>query len=197
AGVKSGFLQSKNEKLITSQKISNSSFAEIENMLKRIEKKNAPAEKMGAMCYKMAMPPKYQEYVCPIDGEKTVYSRENMEIYNCIDDIVKMRRLIEHINSVTNLAKFTLDEKQLCHICCPNIKTNERYISLIIKYPDNKEYRYNKVITEDLQILKGFFEKKLDYEGDRGSQIPLKEEIKRIKKILGIEISIPEKENKK
>ena len=108
-----------------------------------------------------------------------------------------MKRLIEHINSVTNLAEFILDEKRLCHICFPNIKTNERYAYLITKYPDGKEYRYNKVVVEDLRILVGFFEKKLFYKTSYDEEMPLKNEVKRIREILGIEINFPAKEDKK
>ena len=196
-GVKSSFSQSKNEKPITSQKISNSSRAEIEDMLKQIETKTAPEGKMGAMCYEMSMPLEYQEYVCPVDGQKTAYNRKDQDIYELVASTVEMKRLVEHLNSVTGLAKFKLDEKRLCHTCSPDIKTNERYVTLITKYPDGREYLYEKVMLEDLRILVGFFEKELIYKSDSDAEIPLKKEIGKIEKILGIQIENPSKEDKK
>jgi len=196
-GMKSSFSQPKEEKTVTSQKITNSSRAEIEAMLKQIETKNAPKGKMGAMCYDMAAPPEYQEYVCPLDGEKTVFNRKDNEAYESASGVVEMRRLVERLNSITNLAKFNLDEKRLCHICSPDIKSNERYIALVTKYPDGKEYRYDKISNEDLTILVSFFDKKLNYEGSFGEEIPLKKEIGRIRKLLGTEIEKNFKEDKK
>ena len=55
-GVKSSFYQAKENRTVTSQKITNSSQAEIENMLKQIDTKTAPEGRMGAMCYEMAVP---------------------------------------------------------------------------------------------------------------------------------------------
>ncbi len=196
-GVKSSFSQLNNVKPVTSQKISNSSRAEIENMLKQIEKKNAPARKMGAMCYKVAMPPEYQEYVCPVDGEKTVYGRKDSDTYWRIKNIVEMRRLAEYLNSLTNLVKFKLDEKLLCHKCSPDIKAEEKHVFLITEYPDGRKYQYEKVSIEDLRILAGFFEHKIYYKTDNDAELPLKEESGRIKRILGVEVGNPAKKDKK
>jgi hypothetical protein len=196
-GISNSFSQGNEKKPVTSQKITNSSRAEIENMLKQIETKKAPEGRMGAMCYEMAAPIEYQEYVCPLDGQKTAYNRKDQDVYELVAGITEMKRLVERLNSVTNLAKFKLDEKRLCHTCSPDIKTNERYVTLITKYPDGRECLYEKVTLEDLRILAGFFERKLIYKSDREAEIPLKNEIGKIEKILGIQIENPSKEDKK
>jgi len=195
-GVKSSFSQAKENRTVTSQKITNSSQAEIENMLKQIDTKTAPEGRMGAMCYEMAVPIEYQEYVCPLDGQKTAYNRKDYDIYELVASITEMRRLVEHLNSMTNLAKFQLDEKRLCHSCFSNIPIKERYVTLITKYPDGKECLYEKVTLEDLRILVGLFEKKLLYNSDRDAEIPLKNVIGKIEEILGIQIEHSSKEDK-
>lgn len=184
-GINSSFSQGNKRKPVTSQKIVNSSRSEIENMLKQIEKKNAPAVKMGAMCYKMAMPAEYQEYVCPIDGEKTVYDRKNANAYGNIRNIVEMRRLVEYINSVTNLADLKLDDSKLCSKCFPDLKSEDRNVSLATKYPDGREHVYSKVSADDLQILVGFFEKKLFYKTDNDGEVPLRDKAAQIREMLG------------
>lgn len=195
--MKSSFSQVKEEKTVTSQKITNSSRAEIEDMLKQIGTKKAPERREGAMCYKMALPPEYQEYVCPIDGEKTVYDKKDINAYWRIRNIVEMRRLVEHINSVTNLAHLKLDESKLCSKCFPDLKSEDRHVSLVTKYPDGKKHIYSKVFVDDLRILVGFFEKKLFYKTNNDGEVPLKNETAKIREILGIQIEHSSKEDKK
>jgi hypothetical protein len=172
---------------VTSKEVANSSRSAITKMLQRIEQKRAPAKKMGAMCYDMAMMNEYQEYICPIDGEKTAYGHDQSRIYWIIESIVEMRRLVEQINSSTDLLSLKLDESKLCGKCNPDIPVDERYISLITIYPDGSRYHYDKLNVEDLRILAGFFAKKLSYETSNEGEFPLKDVTDKIKTLIGME----------
>ena len=96
-----------------------------------------------------------------------------------------MRRLVQHINSVTNLANLKLDESKLCSKCFPDLKSEDRYVSLVTKYPDGKKHVYSKVSADDLRILIGFFEKKLFYKTDNDGELPLKDKAAHIREMLG------------
>lgn len=187
-GIKKGFTKTSGSGQVTSGLIAASSRAEIEDMLEQLDRKDAPEEKMGAMCYEVAPAQPYFEYACPIDGEKTVYNTDiNDNVYWFDYDIVGMRRQVKQLNSVTNLAEFELDERRLCHKCFPGIDADKRYVVLITKYPDGKESAYDKVMPEDLRILTGFFEHKLLYKSEREAEYALKKQADKIKKILGLE----------
>lgn len=184
-GIRRSFAQGSEKPLVTSQKVTGSTRGQLNEMLKLIEAKDAPEQKMGAMCYKVAVSPEYQEYVCPIDAEKTIYDTKKADSYWIVKDIVEMRRLPARINAATDLADISLDERRLCHKCMPPLTADQRYVSLVVKYPDKREYVYEKVTVTDLRILLGFFEKKLTYTTDNDAEIPLKGELGRIKKMLG------------
>lgn len=191
--IKSSFVPtSKSVKILTSQQISNSSRKEIEKMLKHIESSRAPERIIGAMCYSpgYTVVPRVLEYVCPIDGEKTIYAYEpnnkgHSVMLQRMVELEQERRVVEQLNSATDLVHFKLDEKRFCYTCSPNLKDDERYDLLVTRYSDGKEYVYKKPSYSDLRTLLGFFGKKLYY-GTDGDQIPLKENVKLLRKMLGV-----------
>jgi hypothetical protein len=188
-GIQPGFTQSSQKTSLSAAKVSKSSRTELLKMLGKIEKKDAPERKMGAMCYKVAMSPEYMEYVCPLDGEKTVYDRNFSNAYWAIEQIVEMRRFIDQINAKTDLAELKLDESRLCSKCFPGLSAEERYVSLTVLYPDGKKHEYKKINAHELRVLAGFFENDLYYTTSNDGQMPLKEELGKIKAMLGLEES--------
>jgi hypothetical protein len=186
-GIKSGFSESNEKQQVTSQKVAASSRSALNGMLRRIETKEVPERKMGAMCYEMAALPEYGEYVCPLDGSKSVYDNSDYKVRGLIDKIDDMRRTVARLNSLTDLARFALDEKRLCHACSPGLGADERYVSLSVTYPDGKQHTAQKVDIEDLWILAAFFENKLSYTSFQDAQVPLKDKLGRIKELLGTE----------
>ena len=185
-GIRSSFSQPQKSKDITSDQIMTSSRSTLNDMLKQIEQKDAPEQKMGAMCYDMVMGPEYIDFVCPRDGEKTVYDRKNYDSYSVVEDAVEMKRFVKHINSTTDLADLQLDTTKLCIACYPNLNTDQRFVSLITTYPDGKEYVYDNVSLEDLRILNGFFESNLYYKTYFDEEIALKGKLEKIKTLLGL-----------
>lgn len=186
-GMSISFWKRPEMKPVASQQIINSSRSEIEDMLQQIQRKKVPELKMGAQCYSPGNIAHNQEYVCPRDGEKTVYAVKDQGIPWVISQIVGMRRIAEHINSITDLASLRLDESRLCNKCFPDLRSEDRYVSLITKYPDGREHLYPKVSADDLRILVGFFEKKLVYETDQEWERPLKDQAAKIREMLGEE----------
>jgi len=186
-GIRSGFSESNEKQQVTIQKMAASSRSAIDDLLRRIETRQAPEKKMGAMCYDVMGPPEYSEYVCPLDGSKSVYKSEDYVISDLISKIDGMRRLVAHLNSLTKLARFALDEKRLCHACSPGLDAGERYISLSVIYPDGKQHTAQNIGIEDLWILEAFFGNKLSYTSFQDAQVPLKDKLGRIKELLGTE----------
>ncbi len=179
-GVCRVYAKANTDKPVTSGKVTAASRSEIEQLLKNIEQKPAPVEKMGAMCYKPSAIKEHVEYICPLDGEKTVYANGQW------GNMDQLRRQVQQLNSVTKLAVFKLDEKRLCHKCSPKLKQDDRYASLITRYPDGQEVRYDRVTTYDLRLLTGFFEKQLFYTTSNDGEVPLKEQLPHIRQMLGL-----------
>jgi len=186
--VRSGFSQEGSAKQVTSEKVAHSSRGEIAEMLRQVEVREAPVAKFGAMCYEMAAPPEYAQYICPVDGEKSAYKwQDDYQTYSFVTEVLEMRRFLSRVNAVTDLASFILDESRMCHICAPHLKNEERGITLLVLYPDGRQHRYEKVRLEDMRILLAFFEEKLSYPSERDSEVPLKGKMDQIKKLLGLD----------
>ena len=173
----------KSKQAVTSEKIQAMSREEIQKALKRIESSNPPAKKMGAMCYKMGETPENFEYVCPVDGEKTVYSRAQASKQAV--DLQGLRSSIEKLRPFAKGISLSLDESKLCAKCNPALPDAERYVSLVLQYADGRTVRTDRVTPEDLRYLTGFFSGGLSYETFNEGQDPLKPVEGRLKQLLG------------
>ncbi|MBF0595685.1 MAG: hypothetical protein HQL22_12075 [Candidatus Omnitrophica bacterium] len=169
---------------VSSEQVQSMSREEIQRALKRIETKSAPAQKMGAMCYEMAASPENLEYVCPLDGEKTVYSRKS-KAYGQAGGVVELRRLLNDLQVLAKGISFSLDERKLCSKCSPSIGDDDRKVSLIIKYGDGRIVQTDGVSSEDIRYLMGFFSDGLSYKTSNDGQLPLKQVDARLKELLG------------
>jgi len=136
------------------------------------------------MCYDTAAPISYEEYVCPLDGEKSIYSQTSAP-GRLTDNIIPMRRLTEQLNKISKTEQFSLDEKRLCGKCSPDLTPQERDISLVVKHKDGKTTTTKVVSLTDLRMLKSFLEKKVTYANDLGIELPLKDKMLRINALLG------------
>lgn len=154
---------------------------EIEKKLKKLSKSNPKnLENIGAMCYEMAMPPERAEYICPICGEKTLYS--NFNYSQLITwELQQMRTLSENLEAIN--AK--LDESQFCRSCSPDIEEPE--ICLIVKLKDTDEHKTCKINIEDLKILNEFVAGEIIHKDDFDAETPLNFHILRISELLGID----------
>src|SRR5512137_2277649 len=101
---------------LLSERLKSMSVREVEKLLARVERSPEPDPTMGAMCYDMAGPPSVAEYVCPVCGEKTVYSDDNTWFLSY--ELPTARLLLEQAASASGL-DVALDESQFCSSCSP------------------------------------------------------------------------------
>ena len=153
--------------------------AEIRKMLATIEKAEVPESKMGAMCYKMALPPDRMEYICPKCGEKTLYTNDVARKW--ILELDGCRRLFKELPKRETM---TLDESSFCQKCQPG--TNEPALKLQIRYDNGTTNLVTNLTSDDLRILKGFLSGKLDYQTSNDGATALKENLPRLRQLLGI-----------
>lgn len=171
--------------------------ADIKQRLEALAKSKAPEIKqMSAMCYDTAGPPRTANYICPKCGEKTLYKLEDggkdTNICQKIFSIEGARHLAK---SVKNLS-IELDESQFCRNCSPDVKSPQ--LNLIVKYEGDKEHRVNNISDEDMKLIYEFslgldIHTMMNSETMTTDQSPIKNHIKRLSELLGVEVEIPEK----
>lgn len=167
----------KHDKSIKSNLKSNSK----ENILQRInelENQEAPTSKMGAMCYSMSKPPEVAEYVCPVCGEKTYYSRDHAEFVAW--EINACRREFQNLQKHTDIC--SLDESSFCASCCPD--ANDYNLKLTITYPDGSQVVSSSVNSNTFRIILGFFQGKSSYTTTTDGSRPLKSELRTLRNLL-------------
>jgi hypothetical protein len=172
---------------------------DIQRRLLDLSKNTAPTELApGAMCYKPAMPPKSADYTCLKCGEKTLYNLVTAEDRNQTSraigivevDIPNCRRTIKLIKGID----VSLDESQFCKKCCPDVKSPK--LALTINYDDGKKHRVEDVTNDDLVLISEFLSGSDKHKDSGDFETPLKDHIKRLSELLGVEIKLPEKEDK-
>jgi hypothetical protein len=159
---------------------------DIDRLLKQVAEKPVPKElNMGAMCYKMAMPPERAEYVCPSCGTKTLHAlNENgrMGGWRAPALAVKYyRTYIEQLNKLGLAAK--LDESFLCSACNKEGNTS-LFLEVTVK---GRVVRNALVDMNDLRKLIAFVQGDLVWKGEQDAEYPLKPELPRIRQLLGVE----------
>ncbi len=168
---------------ITAGKAGSMNRDEIFRMLSRVEKMEEPAPVMGAMCYEPVAMPFVAEYVCPVCGEKTVYSRSDDSYYS-ITGLYETRALFATLDSVSTL-EMTLDETSLCSACSADSDSTHALL-LRVTWEDERTCAA-PVTAEDLRMLIGFMSGRLDYETVNEGTLPLRQNLDRIREILGMD----------
>lgn len=159
------------------------SKVDIDNLLKRVADKPAPENlNPGAMCYAMMAPPERAEYVCPSCGTKTIHAMNQLERgWGAPALAVKQYRgYIEQLNKLGLVSK--LDETYLCS-ACKKEGVSGLFLDVTAK---GRVVRTALQGDEDLRKLIAFVQGDLVWKGDRGSELPLKPELPRIRQLLGI-----------
>jgi hypothetical protein len=155
------------------------SKGEVKRLLATIERAQAPEPKMGAMCYRMALPPDRMEYVCPTCGEKTLYEKEVS--WTWMHQLDACRRLFKELPKHDTM---TLDESSFCRKCRPG--TNAPSLRLVIRYDDRTSNVVSGITSQDLRLLKGLLSGDRSYRTSNEGQVPLKQELPRLRALLGI-----------
>jgi len=177
------------------------SRAGVKQRLETLAKSKPPEiRQVSAMCYDMAGPPTTANYICPKCGEKTLYTLEQSEKgTNICQKIFALESCRHMVKTLGNL-KMELDESQFCKKCSPDVKSPE--INLIIKYEGEKEHRVNNISEEDVKLIYEFglesdIHSVIDSETMSSTETPLKDHVKRLSELLGVEIEIPAKTKSK
>jgi len=157
------------------------SRTEIQNLLRNLAKSPVPPinKEPGAMCYKVAAPADRIEYVCPIDGSKTLYT--DVAAYTIDRDLRSVRCIIKGLNNPS----ITLDESEFCRKCHP--KMEHPRLALVIKYSDDKKpLRIEGIYTQDAETIRELLSGSLIHQGNYDEQTPLKDYIKRLEDIFDV-----------
>lgn len=154
---------------------------EIRSQLTMLAMKKPPKDlaDIGAMCYKVAMPPERVDYICPKDGSKTLYKQQYVHFIQY--DIPRMRTLAETMPSIL----VSLDESEFCKKCSPNV-TNPQII-MTVHYTD-RTHTVKGVSDRDLQLMRDFLSGKDRFTNEYDAETALKDYIPRLEELLGVKI---------
>lgn len=132
----------------------------------------------GAMCYSMTLPPEVAEYVCPVCGEKTYYSKLHVNFIT--NEIHACRREFQNLQKHTDIC--SLDESSFCSSCCPD--ATDYSLKLTITYPDGSTVVTTPVYLTHLRVLSGFFHGKFSDTTSTDDSRLLKSELRTLHELL-------------
>jgi hypothetical protein len=167
---------------VTVQQVDSMSRVQIEQMLQNLQKQKAPKQTMGAMCYMVAGPPSTAEYVCPVCGHKTLYSKGDTAFVTW--ELGACRREFDQALKVSDL-KMSLDESSFCAQCSPNADKHE--LVLNIAYSDGSTHSAGGIRQTDLRMLYYFLKGSLSFKGLQDGTELLKEHLPRLSELLGVD----------
>jgi len=183
-----GFMVSKNRSsaidvktsaTVNSEEIVQMPSAKIDSLLSRLEMEEAPDPTMGAMCYAVMAPPDSVDYICPVCGERTLYS--GTEAYFFQSDLSRSRDLVVAIDS-SDLLDAVMDESSYCSFCDPDAEDPGMVLNIIFQDGSIVQSRVSRF---DLTTLSAFLSGELVYRTDNDGTQPLKPYIGRIRELLG------------
>ncbi|MCX7045273.1 MAG: hypothetical protein NTX50_07320 [Candidatus Sumerlaeota bacterium] len=166
---------------VTAQSIQSLSSEEVGRMLSRLEKQSGRYDSMiGASCYIMSPPPDRADYICPVCGEKTLYTSNSAHL---IPRLGSFRSKFEAL-SQRKEAQFALDESSLCMKCRPEAKV--RALMLKVTYANGARHEEPLQSVDELQMLKGFLDGLCIYNDSWGNVASLCGQAPRLRALLGI-----------
>ena len=155
---------------------------QLDSLLKELAQKPAPKDLLpGATCYKVAMPPERKEYVCPGCSAKTIFKNDIGGIERSLDTY---RRQIQQIKALGLDA--ALDERSMCETCRAKMEPSPEIGDFFIEVKIGGKTTRTKIGYGDFPKLIAFLAKKDKWTAGAGRELPLKNELPRIREILGI-----------
>jgi len=158
------------------------SMDEVADLLDRLNNEDPPDPIRGAMCYSPAAQVMVAEFICPVCGEKTIYSSGEADFIE--RELPGCRRLAESINDLTQF-NISLDESLFCEFCSDSV-IESPVMLLRVSISDGTEV-ISRVSEHDLMILDSFFKGNLYYTTWNAGRQPLQDYAGRIGELLGIE----------
>jgi hypothetical protein len=157
------------------------SMDQIQLLLAKLENEDPPESVFGAMCYAPMVMPDSAEYICPVCGEKTVYSGNLSSFFQW--ELDAARRLVESIDAHTDFT-VELDETSFCDFCSSE---EEESPSMILRVTsESGTETTSRVSITDLRMLDSFLQGRLFWVTSNDGQEPLKDHIDRMAELLGI-----------
>lgn len=165
---------------MTCARLKSMTQSQVEKLLARVERSDAPEPVEGAMCYAAMPVQSTAEYVCPICGEKTIYGSDSAWLVT--RQVASARRYVEQITAGSAM-EISLDETALCSFC----SGGEGSPSLILRiaYEDGETVS-SEVTDFDLQLLAGLFHNSLTYTTFNDGEMPLQPYLGRMREVLGL-----------
>lgn len=161
--------------------------AEIAEKLKALSEREPPKDLgMGAMCYDQAGPPQTADYVCPVCGQRTQYSRDGSLTMLVTYELQAMRAQVKGLPGLDAV----LDESELCRKCSPRVTAPELVLKVRYTEPGGgriEEHRVRGVRPRDLTLLQEFLSGQAKHTGEQGRESPLKDQLPRLRELLGVE----------
>jgi hypothetical protein len=169
--------------------------------LKYLAKTRSPKElSRGAMCYKMAGPPNRVEFICPVCGERTLYSvpdRGSGRSAGPLSLIVKY--LARELPACTRLAdslrqyQIQLIQTKYCKKCSPQEQNPQ--LGLKTTYADTSvPHIVWGVTSDDCRLLKEFFDGENKHRDFFDRETPMKKLIPRLEELLGVKAGLEKPE---
>lgn len=138
----------------------------------------------GACCYRPAPAPVRIEYVCPLCKAKTLY--ENGSSANRWKLDKELERYRQQVRRVRELGlDVSLDETDFCSQCRQDKDTEELAFAILVTVGDRSAR--TRLESNDLIKLIAFLEKKDVWKDGIDGIYPLKNELPRIRKMLGLD----------
>ena len=140
-----------------------------------------------AMCYSTPRQPERIEYVCPACGAKTIFMEG--DVWD-VDSLLRFYR--QKMQDIRNLGlDATLDERSLCETCRASMEPAPKAGDFFIEVKNGETVTRTKIEERDLFKLIAFLEKKDTWRAHAAQEYPLKDELPRIREILGIQETTP------
>ena len=160
---------------------------QLDTLLNELAQKPAPKNlSFGAMCYMVAMPPERKEYVCPVCNAKTIATTDASWIGRFLDTY---RQLMQQVKALGLDA--TLDERSLCETCRAKMERPPEIGIFFIEVKIGEKTKRTAINIDDFLKLIAFLEKKDKWTGRTGRELPLKDELPRIRQLLGMPEATP------
>ena len=164
------------------------SRSEIEQKLRNIAASPIPKDAYieGAMCYEIAEGPDRAEYVCPTDGHKTIYNDYDASFIE--DELPIIRNAVKQIK----LLKVSLDEREYCKVCSPNVKDPNLYIVVDLGEA-SVPHRTQLYGIDDINLINQFLSGKKIFTDSYDFGVPMQDKMDRLQELLGIDVGYKSK----
>ena len=157
------------------------SYEEVEILLDRLQSREPPEPVYGAMCYEAVASPLVAEYLCPVCGEKTLYT--DFDTWFIEFELQGCRRIFDEITGASDM-DIELDETLFCQLCTPDA-SEEPALILTLTLEDGTVIS-NRVSEFDMRILESFLKGRLFYITSNDGEQPLSPYAGRIRELLGL-----------